>query len=215
MIGGVEIKICGLTRASDAVDAASVGADFVGFIFYPDSPRNLELEKYQAFKSELPQLPKVAVTVLPDQNQLDDLLMAGFDYIQIHFPLVGTSNHLIEEWSGRVTPEKLWLAPKVDPVVGFDENLLQYSNTFLWDTFQKDSFGGSGKVGDWGGFRRISERFPEKEWVLAGGLNPSNVREAIEKTGTKRIDLSSGVEKSPGVKDPNKLEQVRTSLENT
>ncbi len=215
MIGDVKVKVCGLTRLSDAHDAASMGADFLGFIFYPKSPRFLALDKFRALRSELPDLPKVAVSVLPDSNQIDALLKAGFDYYQIHFPLVGAYHQQVEEWSKRVTPEKLWLAQKVGPEEEFDENLLPNANTFLWDTYQKDAFGGTGKVGDWEGFGQASRRSPDKNWVLAGGLNPANVRDAVEKTGTKQIDLNSGVEKSPGVKDPNKLEQVRIALQNT
>jgi phosphoribosylanthranilate isomerase len=215
MIGGVKVKVCGLTRLSDAKGAASMGADFLGFIFYPKSPRFLALNEYQKFQSELPDLPKVAVTVLPDSDQLNALLQAGFDYYQIHFPLTGPYRQQIEEWSRQVTPEKLWLAQKVGPEEEFDENLLPYANTFLWDTYQKGAFGGTGKVGDWEGFGQVSRKSPDKNWVLAGGLNPGNVREAIEKTGTKQVDLNSGVEKSPGVKDLNKLEQVRIALQNT
>jgi phosphoribosylanthranilate isomerase len=215
MVGGVKIKVCGLTRLSDAKGAAAMGADFLGFIFYPKSPRFLALNEYQKFQSELPDLPKVAVTVLPDSDQLNALLQARFDYYQIHFPLTGPYRQQIEEWSRQVTPEKLWLAQKVGPEEEFDENLLPYANTFLWDTYQKGAFGGTGKVGDWEGFGQVSRKSPDKNWVLAGGLNPGNVREAIEKTGTKQVDLNSGVEKSPGVKDLNKLEQVRIALQNT
>ncbi len=70
-------------------------------------------------------------------------------------------------------------------------------------------------MGDWEGFGEVSRRSPEKKWVLAGGLNPDNIREAVEKTGTKQVDLNSGVEKSPGLKDLIKLEQVRNALQNT
>ena len=215
MVEGVKIKVCGLTRLSDARNAAAMGADFLGFIFYPKSPRCLALNEYQMFQSELPDLPKVAVTVLPDSDQLNALLQAGFDYYQIHFPSTGPYRQQIEEWSRQVTPEKLWLAQKVGPEDEFDETLIPYANTFLWDTYQKGAFGGTGKVGDWEGFEQVSRKSPDKNWVLAGGLNPGNVLEAIEKTGAKQVDLNSGVEKSPGVKDLNKLEQVRIVLQNT
>ena len=215
MIGGVKIKVCGLTRLSDAKNASAMGADFLGFIFYPKSPRFLALSEYQTFQSELPDLPKVAVTVLPDSDQLNALLQAGFDYYQIHFPLTGPYRQQVEKWSRQVTPEKLWLAQKVGPKEEFDENLLPYANTFLWDTYEKGAFGGTGKVGDWEGFGQVSRKSPDKNWVLAGGLNPGNVREAIEKTGTKQVDLNGGVEKSPGMKDLDKLEQVRIVLQNT
>ncbi len=124
MMGDVKVKVCGLARLSDARGAASMGADFLGFIFYPNSARFLALNEYQTFQSQLPDLPKVAVTVLPDSGQLDALLQVGFDYYQIHFPLFGSYRQQVEEWSKRVTPEKLWLAQKVGPEEEFDEHLL-------------------------------------------------------------------------------------------
>lgn len=212
MIGEIQIKVCGLRRAVDAAKAASIGADYLGFIFYPKSPRFLSVDEFRGIKEDLPDLPKVAVTVMPDGKLLETLQELEFDAFQIHFSPDATGEHAIRNWSDQLTPERLWLAPKVDPAVGFDERHIPFARTFLWDTYEKSSFGGTGKVGDWKGLRRISERYSEKTWVLAGGLNPQNVVEALEATGVRRLDLSSGVEESPGVKDPIKLEAVRNAL---
>lgn len=212
MIGGVEVKVCGLTRMEDAKNAASIGADFLGFIFHPKSPRNISIEKYRALLPGLPSLPKVAVSVAPSVDLLRKLEELEFDYFQIHYPSGDFPKKTLVEWSERLAPAKLWLAPKVEPGIGFEEDLLPLANTWLWDTYSKDAYGGTGKVGDWKGFKEISNRYPVKNWVLAGGLGPGNVSEAVAATGTKRIDLNSCVEKSPGVKDLKLLEQVKGAL---
>jgi phosphoribosylanthranilate isomerase len=81
------------------------------------------------------------------------------------------------------------------------------------DAYRKDAYGGTGETGDWVSFREISEKYPEKLWTLAGGLGPGNVADAVRRTGAERVDLNSGVEISPGIKDRNKLFQVKEALE--
>ncbi|MFL3659337.1 MAG: phosphoribosylanthranilate isomerase [Opitutales bacterium] len=211
MIGGIEVKVCGLTRSEDAEAAALAGADFLGFIFYPKSPRGLSLEQFEALMPQLPDLPKVAVTVAPGEALVDSLEALGFEYFQIHYPLnIGS---LAREWSERLTPSKLWLAPKIGPNDSLDEVSLQYADTWLMDAYRKDAYGGTGETGDWVSFREISEKYPEKLWTLAGGLGPGNVADAVRRTGAERVDLNSGVEISPGIKDRNKLFQVKEALE--
>ncbi len=214
MIEGIEVKVCGLTRACDAVDAAAMGADFLGFIFFPGSPRYLSVSAFEQIQADLPELPKVAVVVAPNFELIDSLTDLGFEYLQIHYAVDSTEAKTILDWSAHLGPERLWLAPKIPPEREFDESLVDAAGTWLWDTYKKDVFGGTGMTGDWNGFKRLSERHPAKVWTLSGGLGPSNVAEAVEETGAKRVDLSSSVEKSPGIKDQMKLDQVRLALEN-
>lgn len=213
MIGGIEVKVCGLTRSEDAEAAASVGADFLGFIFYPKSPRNLSLEQFEALRPQLPDLPKVAVTVNPESALLDSLEALGFDYFQIHYAMDLESLERTRAWSERLSPASLWLAPKIGPGQSLDAALLGYSETWVWDAYRKDAFGGTGQTSDWGAFREMATSYPDKRWTLAGGLGPGNVVAAIRQTGATRIDLNSGVEVSPGIKDRNKLVQVKMALE--
>lgn len=213
MIGGIEVKVCGLTRSEDAEAAALVGADFLGFIFYPKSPRKISLEQFKAFLPQLPDLPKVAVTVSPDEALLDSLEGLGFDYFQIHYPLGSEAQDRIRDWSERLSPSRLWLAPKIGPNESFDESSLDRAETWLLDAYRKDFFGGTGETSDWEAFREISGRFPDKRWTLAGGLGPDNLADAVRRTGAGRVDLNSGVEVSPGIKDRNKLFQVKVALE--
>ena len=210
MIGSLRLKVCGLTTAEDAAAAAGIGADFLGFILYPKSPRYLPQERFAELKPRLPALPKVAVMVAPSAAELEAALAAGFDFVQIHFP--ATDAAAARAASERVGAARLWLAPKLPPEAELDTALLPLADTWLLDAYRADSFGGTGHTGDWAKFRRYREAHPAKTWVLAGGLSPENVVAAVAATGARAIDVNSGVEAAPGRKDPAKLAALRTVL---
>lgn len=212
MFSGTEVKVCGITRRGDAQDALEVGADLLGFNFYPESPRCVSLDLAKELAADLPESRKVAVVVLPDSSLLETLCGHGFGIIQIHYAQAATDIERLEQWSTLVGPEKLWLAPRRAPGESLDERALSLADTWLWDAFKADAFGGTGRTSDWAGFKSMRERFPDKNWVLAGGLGPDNIRDAVTETGTTRIDLNSGIEISPGMKDRNRLERVKSEL---
>lgn len=213
MINGIKLKICGITSLVDAGAADAVGADCLGFIFYPKSPRHSPLALYTAMKDRLPPRKKVAVCVEPKLPDLKDLFACGFDYYQIHFsPAVETET--VAAWSRQVGPEKLWLAPRLPPGATLGDELLPYAASFLLDTFHPDKPGGTGKTGDWAEFKRYRDAHPGKTWILSGGLNPENVAKAVTGTGAKFIDVNSGVEQSPGIKSPAKLKAFALALHN-
>ncbi len=212
MVNGIEFKVCGLTRVADAEAAERAGADFLGFIFHPKSPRRIRIEHFKEIQSRLPDLPRVAVTVAPDLSTLAELEATGFDYFQIHFPL-GLSEE-VPAWSKFVGPERLWLAPKMPPELAFDPGMLAHCSGVLWDAFKKDAsaYGGTGQRSDWGRYRELRERHPERRWLLAGGISPENAAEAVAATGSRCLDFNSGLESEPGVKDPDRVSLVRESL---
>lgn len=211
MINGIQLKVCGITSAADAQATVGIGADYLGFIFYPNSPRCLSAVRYDAMKSELPIVKKVAVLVEPSVLDLAALKATGFDYFQIHFKL-DTSLARVTEWSEVVTPAKLWLVPQLPPADDVPAELLPLADTFLLDTFHASKFGGTGETGDWTKFQRHQAVHPQKNWILSGGLKPENVVAAIKATSAKFIDVNSGVESSPGVKDPAKLKALAAVL---
>jgi len=210
MIGALRLKVCGLTTAEDAAAAAGIGADFLGFILYPKSPRYLPPARFAELGPRLPALPKVAVMVSPSPAELEAALDAGFDFVQIHFP--ATDAVAVRAASERVGAARLWLAPKLPPEAEIDPVLLPLADTWLLDTYRAESFGGTGHTGDWAKFRRYREAHPTKTWVLAGGLSPENVVAAVAATGAGGIDVNSGVEAAPGRKDPAKLAALRAAL---
>ena len=198
------VKVCGITRHEDGQLALSLGATYLGFIFYPKSPRAIDLNAFAEFNGSLTDSFRVAVDVRPEIEKVKQLDQAGFDFFQVHFSEIHDSGYL-GELSQSVGRERLWLAPKLAPGTLFPESLFDYADTFLMDTFQKDGFGGSGKTGDWEGFKQLRTDYAEKTWILAGGLNPDNIEAAISQANPDILDLNSGVELSPGVKSADKL----------
>ena len=212
MVGNIRWKVCGLRRAEDAALAAELGADFLGFILYPKSPRYLAPADYKALAASLPAGPgRVAVLVEPSREELEQARAAGFSRFQIH------ARHDLPEdrvrgWSEEVGTGALWLVPKLPPGAEFPSAWLAFAGAFLVDTYHAAGFGGSGKTGDWSGFARLAAAYPEKTWILAGGLGPDNVVAARAQSGARFVDLNSGVESSPGIKSPEKLRALAAAL---
>ena len=203
-MSATRVKICGITRAGDGRLAVSLGATYLGFILYPKSPRAITLEDFPGFKKNLPDSFRVAVDVRPSVDRLRNQMAAGFDYFQVHFSDIHDAAYL-SDISQLVGRQHLWLAPKLPPGTLFPESLFEYADTFLIDTYQADGFGGSGKIGDWIGFDRLRSDYPEKTWILAGGLSPDNISDALKVAHPVVVDASSGLESDPGIKDGEKL----------
>lgn len=208
----VQFKVCGLTRVTDACAAAAAGASYLGFIFYPKSPRRIELEEFLRIAAGLPDLPKVAVTVAPSLDELTALKEAGFDFFQLHFSTNDAG--AIAEWSALVGRDRLWLAPKISPEETFNPTCLEFANTILWDGYKKDAstYGGTGTRSNWAIFRELKAAYTNTRWILAGGLSPENAVEALRKTDASVLDFNSGLEISPGIKDQDRIAQVRSVL---
>ena len=107
----------------------------------------------------------------------------------------------LSDWAKCLGKQNLWLAPKIPPDSDFPKNLLAFADTFILDAYSKSAFGGTGKTGNWGLFRDYKTLYSSKTWILAGGLSPLNLQEAIQATGTEFVDLNSGFEIAPGIKD--------------
>jgi len=192
--------------------AAELGADFLGFILYPKSPRYLTPADYALLAPGLPAGPaRVAVLVEPSPTELEQARAAGFARFQIHarhdLPL-----EQVRGWSEAVGADALWLAPKLPPGAEFPSAWLPLAETFLVDTYHAAGFGGSGKTGDWSGFARLAGNHPGKTWILAGGLGPDNVAAARAQSGARFVDVNSGVESGPGIKSPEKLRALTAAL---
>ncbi len=211
MIDGVRLKVCGLTSIVDAEAADRCGADYLGFILYPKSPRFLPLAQYAAMAPRLPERRRVAVSVEPTLAEMRLMAAASFDFFQVHFG-AGTSAERLDAWSRLVGRERLWLAPKLPPGTDVSAEIRSAAKVVLLDTFHEAGFGGSGVVGDWAKFARHRAAFPENDWVLAGGLNEANIAAAVAASGARFVDVNSGVESAPGVKDEGKLRRFSSAL---
>jgi phosphoribosylanthranilate isomerase len=196
-----KIKICGLRRKEDVLLAASLGADFLGFIFAPESPRYVApmfaAEVAEAVRAR-PNAPKI-VGVFRNEKPENVRAIAegvGLDFVQLQ----GTESEADIRRIGVPAIKAVHVgrsAPRTDrhPSAAW----------LLFDTYDARRAGGTGRVFDWS---LLAGQLPSKPFLLAGGLNPENVRAAIEVVGPDAIDLASGVESSPGIKDPRKLESL-------
>ncbi|MFH1494934.1 MAG: phosphoribosylanthranilate isomerase [Pseudomonadota bacterium] len=186
-------KICGITRAEDGVVAAQHGADAIGLVFYPPSPRYVTLAQATAIVAALPPfITTVGLFVNPDATEVEAVLgELRLDLLQFH---------------GDETPEfcasfgvPYLKAVRVKPGV----DLIQYAIRFrgakglLLDAFVEGKAGGTGESFDWG---LIPDGLPLPV-ILSGGLGPANVKAAIERVKPWAVDVSSGVEASKGIKD--------------
>ena len=197
----MRVKICGLTRGEDARLAVELGAWAVGFICWPGSPRYIDPRGIRAITTSLP-ADTVCVGVFVDQpaghiRKVGD--EAGLTSVQLH----GQESISIAQSIGRPVLKAVHVRPDDDPqalsrtVAAIPEDV-----TVLLDTFDPVRHGGTGQAIDWSLAATVANRRPV---VLAGGLNPANVGEAIRQVRPFAVDVSSGVETSPGVKDAAKL----------
>ncbi len=193
-----KVKICGITRVEDARLVAELGVDYLGIILYPKSPRFVPKEKRGELIRSVSGVKKVAVMVNPSLEEALEVLGEGFDFIQLH----GEESL---NFARRIGLERVIKAFRVgDKSVKIAEGWKE-AHGILLDTYVKGSYGGTGKTFNWDIAKEMVER--GFRVFLAGGLNPDNVEEAVKKVKPYAVDVSSGVEKSPGVKDRAKIEE--------
>ncbi len=209
---GPSVKICGLTRPGDAVLALGAGAEFGGVIGFDGSPRYVapESELESVLLRALPGRRGVWVGVEPHPEEGAAALARGFGRIQAHFDPGGDWDPV--RFQAAVPRESLWLAPRLPSLDAFREEWIGLAEAFLIDGFAPDRFGGTGKVVEGAAFARLRAHFPGETFILAGGLSPDNVAGAVEASGAVRIDVNSGVESAPGVKDPEKIRCLFAAL---
>lgn len=203
-----KMKICGITREEDLCFALDKGVEYIGINRYAPSPRYVPDETLERLTQLIPTDQRVAVLVEPEVEELKALIGLGFPIFQIHFKLDSGYLDKLPEIREQLKGQELWLAPKLPAEVEFPDEILQYADKVLLDTYSPNLEGGTGKTGDWGRFRQIKEQYPQTPFILAGGLSPENVSEAIIATDADIYDFNSGVESSPGVKDREKIAKL-------
>ncbi|MGJ8668656.1 MAG: phosphoribosylanthranilate isomerase [Oceanococcus sp.] len=191
------IKICGLSRPQDLQQAIDLGVDSVGLVFFSKSPRHLEIDQATALMAQIPAfVSAVALFLDPEADYVEQVLnRVKPDVLQFH----GQENAEFCEQFGRRYVKAVAMQQQGDPL---EQARKDYPNAsgYLVDSHEPGGMGGRGLAFDWS---RLSAQ--QARLILAGGLNPSNVQKAIEQLRPAAVDVSSGVEDSPGCKSAAKM----------
>lgn len=184
------VKVCGLSRASDVATAVAAGADAIGFVLTPESPRYVPEARARELAQDVPALSVIVTVDLTPAELMAAVIATGAGGVQPH----GLHQR---EAAAAAQREGLFVLYPVVVRDRVDLSDVSEGQTPLLDSYRAGTHGGTGGSFDW---TLIPE--PGRPYVLAGGLGPNNVEEAIRRVGPWGVDASSGLESSPGVKDP-------------
>lgn len=199
-MSGIRTKICGITRLEDAEFALACGASALGFVFWPQSPRAIDPDRARSIVAALQ--PTVTVGVFVNQS------VEEVNAVASHVPLTAVQLHGDESVAYAATVQRPVLkAIAVTPPTLVDA--WPGSTLLLLDVHDPERRGGTGRTIDW---RRAASLARQRSIVLAGGLHPDNVLAAVEAVRPFGIDVSSGVEERPGVKDRHRLRALFEAL---
>ncbi len=191
------IKICGITSVEDALAAARLGADAIGLVFYPPSPRYVEVEQAAGIAAALPPfVTTVGLFVNADEQTIADVSSrVRIDLIQFH-------GNECKDYCG-LHQRPYIKAVRMSDDVDLDKQLNDFSQArgLLLDTYKAGVPGGTGEQFNWD---RVPAHLADKI-ILAGGLNPENVKDAVAQVHPYAVDVSGGVESAPGKKDTEKM----------
>lgn len=198
------VKICGITRLEDALEAALLGVDALGFVFYNKSPRNIDTKTARVICQQLPGfVTTIALFLNPEESLVRKVLAeVNIDCLQFH----GTESVEFCESFGKPYIKALGVEGVDDIVALFDQ--YKSARSILLDSHATGKAGGTGQTFDW---LSIPEKLRQKI-ILAGGLKPDNVANAIQQIKPYAVDLSSGVELAPGIKDSTLMVRLMSEI---
>lgn len=204
----VKVKMCGITRTEDLRTAVSAGVDAVGFIVgVPSSPRNLTLEEARGLIQDVPIFAySVVVTVLDHIDLAAEVCQSlSPRAIQVHGGSSSMAYALHRELRG-VPMIRAVDANSPTPMKDAEEAARRFDAVLL-DSLSEKKWGGTGLTHDWEMSRKIVQAIRPRPLILAGGLTPDNVENALKSVKPYAVDVSTGIELSPGVKDPSKINE--------
>jgi len=199
----VRVKICGVRSEADIRSCVESGASYVGFVFYPASPRAVALEQAAALASATPPgLDRVALFVNPDDDLIEaTLARVPVDYLQLHGEETAERGAAIRSRSGKPVIKAVRIGQQEDLAALLEAE--SWADQLLCDAASPGARpGGNGEAFDW---ERVAGRRWRRPWLLAGGLTQNKLARAVRITGALQVDVSSGVEVEPGRKDPRKI----------
>jgi len=193
------IKICGITNLESAEFCIDQNANYLGFVFYEHSPRNIINKNISETLEKIKnRINLVAVTKDPSESLIEKISNLPFEFIQVHGFVLPDKLAKIKNATGMRIIKAFNILSSADL-----NDVNEYQDIVDFYLFDSKS-SGSGVVFDWS---ILEEKQIKKDFFLSGGLNPHNISKAIEKTGTKYVDVSSGVEQREGIKDKKLIEQ--------
>jgi len=200
-----KVKICGLTDPAHAEDAADLGANFVGAVFFEKSPRFLTFQRAAEMFEFIPsKVARVGLFVNPDDSFIDQAMnQLRLDYIQLHGDETPERVEQVRFEFGMPVIKAVPISSKADLEAAKAYDTI--ADMLMFDAKAPSGAerpGGNGLAFDWALLKDTRWQSP---WFLAGGLTPANVEQAIAASGAKMVDVSSGVESAPGVKDFDKM----------
>ncbi len=201
----IRVKVCGITNLEDALAAVDLGADALGFVFYKESRRHVEPGEASRIISELPPfVSTVGVFVNQELEEIESVRKtAGIDTIQLH-------GDETPEFCGMI-PHRVIKAVRVRDGVDRAKVELYPVQAILFDKYSDNMYGGTGRSFDWDILRDLNI---SKRIILSGGLTPENVSQAVGIVRPYAVDVSSGVEDSPGKKNHMKLRKFIEAVKN-
>jgi phosphoribosylanthranilate isomerase len=199
---GVQAKICGISTPEAVRAALDGGAGYLGFVFFTASPRNIDVAAAGRLTGPVRGAAKiVALAVDPDDAEVDRIAQGlKPDFIQLHGKETPARSKAIAARSGAAIIKALPVAEAADLAAAAQyESVVDHLMFDAKPSKDADRPGGAGKAFDW---TLLSGRRFQRPWFLAGGLDPWNLAEAVQQSGARLVDVSSGVERGPGLKDP-------------
>ena len=202
MTSNIRVKICGLSTQETLAAAVEAGAAYVGFVFFPKSPRNVSLAQARALALGTPVgVAKVALVVNADDALIDALTAeVPLDMLQLHGAETPARVSEVKERYGLPVMKAVGISDASD--LSAIDSYSEVADQLLIDAKPAKGAalpGGNGLSFDWELLR--GRKYWTKPWMLAGGLTPDNAAEAVRLTGARQLDVSSGVESAPGIKD--------------
>ena len=207
----MRLKICGITNIPQALEIVALGIDTIGFICVSQSPRYISPEKIKSIIEKLPKFTStIGVFVNEDwQNIVKIVNQTGLTGVQLHGDENGDYCRQLRDALPEIEIIKAFRYQNSQSLSSLD-TYLPVIDTILLDAYQANVYGGTGKQLNWEDLKNFR---PDRPWLLAGGLRSDNVLEAMKTVSCNGVDLSSGVEVSPGNKDLTKIKQLVEVLE--
>ena len=203
-------KICGITRVQDIHAAVQAGADAIGLVFYPPSPRYVSIEQAQKLAQHVPAFVQlVGLFVNASAAQIQQVLdVVPLDVLQLHGDETPEQCQQIAAQCKRRWYKAIQVQAGMDVVAEVEKFQQAGASAILLDAWHPELKGGTGHSFDWLQFPRLDIAL-----ILAGGLKPENVAEAIQTTGAYAVDVSGGVESAKGIKDQQRIEQFMQGVQ--